>query len=121
MSVGPQRLWVSKSRARDAKGNWGIWHLVSNRPSAAHAAAQNSVVVLAVKKAFVTRNGGWVLRRLVLLRSNPLVPYVCLVCDGFTGHDESGEQALTYPKEQGQRTCSGESSPGAVAVVSWVW
>src|SRR5262245_41507535 len=35
----PQRLWVSKSRARDAKGNWGIWHLVSNRPYAAPAAA----------------------------------------------------------------------------------
>jgi hypothetical protein len=24
----PQRLWVSKSRARDSKGNWGLWHLV---------------------------------------------------------------------------------------------
>jgi hypothetical protein len=36
----PQRLWVSKSRARDSKGNWGIWHLVSNRPAAANAAAQ---------------------------------------------------------------------------------
>lgn len=36
----PQCLWVSKSRARDAKGNWGIWHLVSNRPYAANAAAQ---------------------------------------------------------------------------------
>ena len=35
----PQRLWVSKSRARDTKGNWGIWHLVSNRPYAAPAAA----------------------------------------------------------------------------------
>src|SRR5499433_2816175 len=35
----PQRLWVSKSRARDAKGNWGLWHLVSNRPYAAPAAA----------------------------------------------------------------------------------
>ena len=28
----PQRLWVSKSRARDAKGHWGIGPLVSNRP-----------------------------------------------------------------------------------------
>jgi hypothetical protein len=28
----PQRLWGSKSRARDAKGNWGMGHLVSNRP-----------------------------------------------------------------------------------------
>src|SRR5882762_7496160 len=35
----PQRPWVSKSRARDTKGTWGIWHLVSNRPSAANAAA----------------------------------------------------------------------------------
>ena len=35
----PQRLWVSKSRARDAKGNWGLWHVVSNRPAAANAAA----------------------------------------------------------------------------------
>src|SRR5262249_53579335 len=34
----PQRLWVSKSRARDAKGHWGIWHLVSNRSYAATAA-----------------------------------------------------------------------------------
>jgi Transposase DDE domain len=36
----PQRLWVSKSRARDAQGNWGVWHLVSNRPYAAQQAAQ---------------------------------------------------------------------------------
>ena len=36
----PQRLWVSKSRARDSKGNWGIWHLVSNYPYDAKAAAQ---------------------------------------------------------------------------------
>src|SRR2546422_579156 len=35
---GPQRLWVSKSRARDAKGNWGMWHLVSKRSYAALAA-----------------------------------------------------------------------------------
>jgi hypothetical protein len=37
---GPQRLWVSKSRARDSKDNWGIGHLVSHRPEAANAAAQ---------------------------------------------------------------------------------
>ena len=35
----PQGLWVSKSRARDAKGTWGLWHVVSNRPYAAPAAA----------------------------------------------------------------------------------
>jgi hypothetical protein len=28
----PQRLWLTLSRARDKKGAWGIWYLVSNRP-----------------------------------------------------------------------------------------
>jgi len=36
----PQALWVSKSRARDRNGNWGIWHLVANRPYDARKAAQ---------------------------------------------------------------------------------
>jgi hypothetical protein len=35
----PQRVWVSKRRARDAKGHWGLWHVVSHRPYAAPAAA----------------------------------------------------------------------------------
>ncbi len=65
----PQRVWVSKSRARDTKGNWGIGHWVSHRPYAAPAVATNTVVVLAVKRAFVTPNGGWVLRRPALRRS----------------------------------------------------
>ena len=34
----PQLLWVTMSRARDAKGKWGIWYLVSNRPYAAEKA-----------------------------------------------------------------------------------
>jgi hypothetical protein len=34
----PQRLWVSKSRVRDAKGHWGMWHVVSHRSCAATAA-----------------------------------------------------------------------------------
>src|SRR5947208_2923707 len=35
----PQRLWGSKRRARDAKGHWGIGHVVTHRPDAAPAAA----------------------------------------------------------------------------------
>ncbi len=33
-------MWGSKRRARDRNGNWGIWHLVANRPYAARKAAQ---------------------------------------------------------------------------------
>jgi len=35
----PQRVWVSKRRARDAKGNGGIGHVVSHRPATATAVA----------------------------------------------------------------------------------
>ena len=31
---------MSKSRARERNGNWGIWHLVANRPYGARKAAQ---------------------------------------------------------------------------------
>ena len=28
----PRRVWLTMSRARDKKGHWGLWSLVSNRP-----------------------------------------------------------------------------------------
>jgi len=28
----PRRVYLTQARARDAKGKWGIWHLLSNRP-----------------------------------------------------------------------------------------
>jgi Transposase DDE domain len=35
----PHRLFLAQSRARDAKGRWGVWHLLSNRPLSACAMA----------------------------------------------------------------------------------
>jgi hypothetical protein len=35
----PHRLWVTLSRARDAKGQWEIWYLISHRPRRAQATA----------------------------------------------------------------------------------
>jgi hypothetical protein len=31
----PQRCWVAQARARNKKGRWEYWHLVSNRPLSA--------------------------------------------------------------------------------------
>lgn len=28
----PRQLFLAQARARDAKGKWGVWHLLSNRP-----------------------------------------------------------------------------------------
>jgi hypothetical protein len=36
----PQQLWVTMSRARNRKGGWGVWYLVSNRLHRAKSAAQ---------------------------------------------------------------------------------
>jgi hypothetical protein len=36
----PRRLYLTQARARDAKGHWGVWHLLSNRPLSAVRAAQ---------------------------------------------------------------------------------
>jgi hypothetical protein len=35
----PHQLWVTRSRARDRHGKWGIWSLIANRPHRAKAAA----------------------------------------------------------------------------------
>jgi hypothetical protein len=36
----PRCLYLLQARARDAKGRWGVWHLLSNRPLSALRAAQ---------------------------------------------------------------------------------
>lgn len=35
----PRRVFLAQSRAREAKGRWGVWHLLSNRPLSAYAMA----------------------------------------------------------------------------------
>jgi hypothetical protein len=35
----PRHVYLAQARARDAKGHWGVWHLLSNRPLSAHAMA----------------------------------------------------------------------------------
>ena len=35
----PRRVFLAQARARDAKGRWGVWHLLSNRPLSAVAMA----------------------------------------------------------------------------------
>jgi uncharacterized protein (DUF1778 family) len=33
--TSPRRVFLAQARARDAKGQWGVWHLLSNRPLSA--------------------------------------------------------------------------------------
>lgn len=36
----PRRLYLVQARARDPKGRWGVWHLLSNRPLSAVGASR---------------------------------------------------------------------------------
>jgi hypothetical protein len=36
----PRRVYLTQARARDAKGKWGVWHLLSNRPLSAVGASR---------------------------------------------------------------------------------
>jgi hypothetical protein len=36
----PRRVFLAQARARDAKGKWGVWHLLSNRPLSAVGASR---------------------------------------------------------------------------------
>ena len=113
----PQRLWVSKSRARDAKGNWGIWHLVSNRPSAANAAAHEYGRRFGCEEGF--RDAKWWLgfakARIAQIkawsRMFALFAIAFLVMTSLGSH-------LLLAQGQGAKAFSVESPPGAVAVVS---
>ncbi len=40
MRSSPHRYWVTQARARNKKGRWEYWHLVSNRPLSALTMAQ---------------------------------------------------------------------------------
>ena len=66
----------------ETQGNWGFWHLVSNRPYAATAAAYEYGRRFGCEKVFGTPNGGWVLRRSDCADQS-LVAYVCLVCEAL--------------------------------------
>jgi Transposase DDE domain len=36
----PRHVYLTQARARDAKGRWGVWHLLSNRPLSAVGASR---------------------------------------------------------------------------------
>jgi Transposase DDE domain len=114
----PPRLGVSKSRARDAKGHWGLWPVVSNRSYTAPAA------VNAYSRRFGCEDGfrdtkGWLgcaKARMAQIkawsRMFALFAMALLVMTSL-----GSKRILT----QGQRICSVGWCPDVVVVVSWAW
>ncbi len=48
----PRRVYLAQARARDAKGNWGVWHLLSNRNLSALRMSQEYALRFACEEGF---------------------------------------------------------------------
>jgi hypothetical protein len=48
----PRRLFLAQARARDQKGRWGVWHLLSNRPLSAYAMAAEYALRFTCEEGF---------------------------------------------------------------------
>ena len=55
----PRRQYVAQARARDQKGRWGIWHLVSNRPLSPHVMTREYARRFGCEEGF--RDAKWML------------------------------------------------------------
>jgi hypothetical protein len=55
----PRRQYVSQARARDQKGRWGLWHLVSNRPLSPHMMTREYAHRFGCEEGF--RDAKWLL------------------------------------------------------------
>ena len=112
----PQCLWVSKSRARDAKGHWGIWHLVSNRPLAAPAAANEYGRRFGCEEGF--RDAKWWLgfAKAPIAQIKAWSRMFALFAMALLVMTSLGSKLLLT---QGQRICSVGLYPDVVVVVSW--
>ena len=48
----PRRIYLAQARARDEKGNWGVWHLLSNRNLSAIRMSQEDALRFTCEEGF---------------------------------------------------------------------
>jgi hypothetical protein len=53
----PRHLYLTQARARDAKGKWGVWHPLSNRPLSAVGRAASTPAASPARRASATGSG----------------------------------------------------------------
>jgi hypothetical protein len=114
----PQRLWVSKSRARDAKGHWGMGHVVSHRSYAATAPVNEYSRRFGCAEGF--RDAKWWLgfakARMAQIKAWSRMFALCAMA--LLGMASLGSKLFLT---QGQRICCVGLCPGVGDVVSWAW
>jgi hypothetical protein len=122
MRSKPRRYWVTQARARNKKGRWEYWHLVSNRPLSALTMAQEDARRFSCEEGFrdAKRLLGFAAARiaevLAWARMFALVAAALLILT------QLGTQMLRHPQRQTwlRRVRSRRRARSEVSVITFV-
>lgn len=96
----PQRCWVVQARARNKKGRWEYWHLVSNRPLSALTMAQEYARRFGCEEGFrdAKRTLGFAAARIAQI--DAWARMFALVAAALLVLAQWGMHMLTHPQRQ---------------------
>ena len=96
----PQRCWVTQARARNKKGRWEYWHLVSNRPLSAFSMAAEYARRFGCEEGFrdAKRTLGFAAARIAQIEA--WARMFALVAAALLVLAQWGTHLLTHPQRQ---------------------
>jgi hypothetical protein len=96
----PQRCWVTQARARNKKGRWEYWHLVSNRPFSAFTMAHEYARRFGCEEGFrdAKRTLGFAAARIAQIEA--WARMFALVAAALLVLTQWGTLLLTHPQRQ---------------------
>jgi Transposase DDE domain len=96
----PQRCWVTQARARNKKGRWEYWHLVSNRPLSAFSMASEYARRFGCEEGFrdAKRTLGFAAARIAQIEA--WARMFALVAAALLVLAQWGTHLLTHPQRQ---------------------
>lgn len=96
----PQRCWVTQARARNKKGRWEYWHLVSNRPFSAFTMAHEYARRFGCEEGFrdAKRTLGFAAARIVQI--DAWARMFALVAAALLILTQWGTSVLNHPQRQ---------------------
>jgi DDE family transposase len=96
----PQRCWVTQARARNKKGRWEYWHLVSNRPLSAFTMAHEYARRFGCEEGFraAKRTLGFAAARIAQIAA--WARMFALVAAALLILTQWGTRLLTHPQRQ---------------------
>jgi Transposase DDE domain len=96
----PQRCWVTQARARNKKGRWEYWHLVSNRPLSAFSMAYEYARRFGCEEGFrdAKRTLGFAAARIAQIEA--WARMFALVAAALLVLAQWGTHLLTHPQRQ---------------------